>query len=74
MAEVRKLLTQMYLNIANACDVVGFHFLAICVFMICPISCTESLHARVFALRQVLLSKYLLIVQAPISLITSEEK
>lgn len=74
MAKVRKLLTQIYLNIANACDGVSFHFLVICVFMIWSISYTESLSARIFALRQVLLSRYLLIVQAPISFITPEEK
>lgn len=71
MAKVRKLLTQIYLNIANTCDVVSFHSLAIHVFMIWSISCTEGIHVRAFALRQDLLSRYLLIVQAPISLVMS---
>lgn len=52
MAKVRKLLTQIYLNIANTCDVVSFHSLAIHVFMIWSISCTEGIHVRAFALRQ----------------------
>ena len=74
MAEVTILLTQIYLNIANLCDVVSFHSLAFHVYMIWFISCTEGIHAKVYASNQDLSSRYLLTVQVLVSLVLSGEK